>query len=97
MKSPYDIVLYPLFTEKSSSQRAMLNKVSFIVASNANKIEIKEAVEKLFDVSGGVASVRTQNVRGKVKRHGRSFGKRPNWKKAIITLREDHSIEFFDS
>lgn len=93
-KSPYDIILHPLFTEKSATIRAMDNKYSFAVSMSANKIEIRQAVEKIFDVD--VESVRTQIVRGKVKRFGRGFGKRPNWKKAIVTLREG-DIEFFDT
>lgn len=75
--------------------RAVDNKVSFVVRPDANKIEIKHAVEKLFEVE--VLSVRTQIVRGKVKRFGRNFGKRPNRKKAIVTLAEGHSIEFFEA
>jgi len=97
-KSPYDIILHPLFTEKSASMRAE-DKISFVVDGSANKIEIKAAVEEIFDVKDGVDSVRTQNVRGKIRRFGRTSGKRPNWKKAIITLKEGYGdkIDFFDS
>lgn len=94
-KSPYDIILHPLFTEKSSYIRAVENKYSFAVATVANKIEIREAVKKIFDVD--VESVRTQVVRGKVKRFGRNWGKRPNWKKAIVTLKDGQNIEFFET
>lgn len=96
-KSAYDIILYPLFTEKSTELRATLNKFSLVVDRRANKIEIKKAVEDAFpDAKGNIVSVRTQNVRGKVKRFGRFTGKRPNWKKAIVTLKDGASIEFFE-
>jgi large subunit ribosomal protein L23 len=95
-KSPYDIVLHPLFTEKSSEQKSQ-EKLSFAVLITANKIEIRQAIEKLWDVK--IKSVRTQIVRGKVKRFGRNFGKRPNWKKAIITLEtgEIDNFQFFET
>ena len=70
-------------------------KYTFEVAQDANKIEIKNAVEKIFGVK--VASVNTMNVLGKYKRMGVHVGKRPDWKKAIVTLKEDSkTIEFFD-
>jgi large subunit ribosomal protein L23 len=72
----------------------MKNEVAFKVARNANKIEIRRAVEELFDVS--VRTVRTISVTGKVKRLGRFEGKRASWKKAIVTLREGDTIEFFE-
>ncbi len=93
-KSPYDIILHPLFSEKSSELRDA-GKVTFVVLPSANKVEIRKAVEKLFEVS--VKSIRTQIVRGKVKRFGRNMGKKPNWKKAIVTLKEGHNIEFFET
>jgi len=92
-KSPYDIILHPLFSEKSS-ELGDIGKITFVVLPSANKIEIRKAVEKLFDVS--VKSIRTQIVRGKVKRFGRNMGKKPNWKKAVVTLKEGH-IEFFET
>jgi large subunit ribosomal protein L23 len=70
------------------------NKVLFEVAPRASKIEIKRAVEKLFNVE--VVDVNTVNVRGKTGRIGKRFGKRPNWKKAIVTLVEGDKIEFFE-
>jgi len=94
-KSPHEIILRPVLTEKSALMRDELNQVCFVVQHNANKIEIKQAVETLFEVS--VTSVRTQILRGKVKRYGRGFGKRPNWKKAIVTLAEGSHIEFFEA
>ncbi|TNE51594.1 MAG: 50S ribosomal protein L23 [Deltaproteobacteria bacterium] len=94
-KSPHEIILRPVLTEKSALMRDELNQVCFVVQHNANKIEIKQAVETLFEVN--VTSVRTQIMRGKVKRYGRGFGKRPNWKKAIVTLGEGSHIEFFEA
>jgi len=94
-KSPHDIIIRPVLTEKSTEMRDVSNQYCFTVRLDANKIEIKQAVEKLFEVK--VASVRTQVVRGKVKRYGRGYGKRPNWKKAVVTLRDGHSIEFFEA
>lgn len=95
-KSPYDIIVRPLFTEKSAYQKALHNKVSFVVQRDANKIEIKRAIIALFKVE--VEAVHTQIVRGKVKRFGRNFGKKPNWKKATITLAAGSSMdEFFEA
>ncbi len=94
-KSPHEIIIRPVLTEKSTMMRDVQNQYCFTVLVGANKIEIKQAIESLFDV--GVTSVRTQIMRGKVKRYGRGYGKRPNWKKAIVTLREGDSIEFFEA
>lgn len=96
MKSPYDIVLSPIVTEKSMD---LLNdnKYTFRVAKNANKTEIKEAVEKIFD-GVKVESVNTINMLGKTKRVGMKVGKRIDWKKAVITLKEgSKTIEFFEN
>ena len=90
--SPYDIILHPLFTEKSTMM-GQFDKYAFVVRLDSNKTEIKRAIEKVFDVK--VKSINTQIVRGKVKRFGRTSGKRPNWKKAIVTLREG-STDMFD-
>jgi large subunit ribosomal protein L23 len=96
-KTPHDIILHPLFTEKAARMKEEEDKVCFVVRKDANKIEIRQAVEKLFDVK--VAHVHTQIVRGKVKRLGRNVGKRSNWKKAVITLAPgiENSIEFFET
>ena len=83
-----------LLTEKASRLREDENKVVFEVAMKANKIQIKNAVEQLFSVS--VLSVNTSNMRGKHKRMGRGTGKLPNWKKAVVTLKEGDFIQFFD-
>ncbi len=94
MKAAQDIVLAPVITEKSMSGIAD-KKYTFKVAKDANKIEIAEAVEKLFKVS--VAKVNTINVRGQERRMGRYAGRTSSWKKAIVTLKADSKpIEFFD-
>ena len=83
-----------ILTEKSSRLREDDNKVIFEVHPGANKLEIKSAIEKLFKV--GVVSVNTLNVRGKDRRMGRGYARRPNWKKAVVTLKAGDSIQFFD-
>jgi large subunit ribosomal protein L23 len=94
MSEVHDIIISPLVTEKSTIQREGQNQYSFKVDKRANKIEIKDAVQRLFKVK--VREVRTVTVRGKVKRLGRRFGKRPDWKKAIVTVKEGDRIEFFE-
>ncbi len=88
------IIRRPLITEKTTRQKEEERQYAFEVAKEANKIEIQKAVERLFKVK--VLEVRTSNVLGKVKRLGKRFGKRPDWKKAIVTLREGDRIEFFE-
>lgn len=88
-----NIIIQPLLTEKGTSLQESLNQVQFKVDMRANKIQIRAALEKLFDVK--VLSVRTQIVRGKTKRRGKFEGKRANWKKAIVSLAEGETIEFF--
>ncbi len=94
MKDPRSIVIRPVVTEKANRLREEENKYCFQVAPWANKIEIKRAVEELFRVK--VTRVTTQNQRGKVRRLGRFEGKRPDWKKAVCTLREGDRIEVFE-
>lgn len=94
MKAPQDIIIKPIITERSMDG-LQKGKYTFKVAKDANKIEIADAIEKLFDVE--VAKVNTINCNGRTKRVGRFVGKTPNWKKAIVTLAEDSkTIEFFD-
>ncbi len=88
------IIQRPLITEKSTIEREMHNIVSFAVNRRANKLEIKSAVEELFDVK--VIEVRTSRVHGKTRRTGKHSGRRPDWKKARVQLREGDSIEFFE-
>lgn len=94
MKDLHDIIIAPIVTEKSVDLMDEL-KYTFRVDRRANKHEIKNAVEKIFDVK--VKSVNTINVSGKVRRRGLQVGKTPDWKKAIVTLTEDsNEIEFFE-
>ena len=94
MKSVYDVVIRPIVSE-SSMENMQDRKYTFPVAKNANKIEIKQAIEQLFKVE--VESVTTMNVVGKYKRMGVHIGKRPDWKKAIVKLTEtSKTIEFFE-
>jgi large subunit ribosomal protein L23 len=97
-KSIHEILRFPHVTEKSNAATEKLEGrvVAFKVRSDANKYQIKEAVEKLFNVK--VESVRTAICHGKVKRRGRSKGRRPDWKKAFVTLKPGQKpIEFFES
>ncbi|HHZ19406.1 MAG TPA: 50S ribosomal protein L23 [Firmicutes bacterium] len=87
------IIKRPLVTEKSTALMEQ-NKYCFVVDPRANKNQIKEAVEKMFNVK--VKDVNTANVLGKVKRMGRYEGRRPNWKRAIVTLEPGNRIEFFE-
>jgi large subunit ribosomal protein L23 len=90
----YDVIRKPIITEKSTLEKDAKNVVTVSVSNIANKIQIKEAAEKLFNVE--VTSVRTVNVAGKVKRTGRNIGKRSNWKKAYITLAVGSNLDFFE-
>ena len=107
MRSPQSIIKRPLLTEKSARLRetgggavaavegeAYSQKVVFEVARDANKIDVRRAVQDLFKVT--VVDVRTLVVRGKVKRVGRFGGQRPSWKKAFVTLKPGDNIEFFE-
>ncbi len=90
----HDIVRRPLITEKTTIQKDEFNQLSFEVAPRANRVEIKKAIEEVFGVR--VSSVRTMQIRGKLKRRGRILGRRRNWKKAIVTLMPGERIEFFE-
>lgn len=103
----HQIVKRPLLTEKGSrlkdhggapvgtfTEETLKPQVLFEVALDANKIEIKQAIESLFSVK--VVDVHTQIMRGKDKRVGRFIGRRANWKKAIVTLQAGNKIEFFE-
>ena len=93
MKLAREIIIKPVVTEKSVDLMQE-NKYCFRVAKDANKIEIKNAIEEIFKVT--VINVNTVNVHGKMKRMGRTQGKTASWKKAVVTLREGDSIEVFD-
>ncbi|MCB5266322.1 MAG: 50S ribosomal protein L23 [Candidatus Cloacimonetes bacterium] len=94
MIHPRNIVIAPIITEKSSGQMAATNTYSFKVSINANKIEIAKAIEQVFAVK--VLGVNTIRMMGKPKRLGKYNGKRPDWKKAIVTLREGDRIADFE-
>jgi large subunit ribosomal protein L23 len=92
--TPYDIIRRPIVTEKTTLQKEAANQITFEVDRGANRIDIKRAVEKAFQVK--VLSVQTMQITGKVKRRGRILGKRRNWKKATVRLMPGERIEFFE-
>lgn len=107
MRSPEEIIKRPLLTEKGTRLKetggrgdveldpdSLSSQVTFEVARDANKLEIRHAVERLWSVK--VVRVRTAVVRGKEKRVGRFVGRRPNWKRALVTLAPGQTIEFFE-
>lgn len=94
MKTARQIIISPLITEKSSRNHLENNSYTFKVSVNANKIEIKKAIEHVFNVK--VLKVNTINQRGKVKRLGRYTGKRADWKKAIVKLQAGDKIAEFE-
>lgn len=93
MKNVYDVIKRPLLTEKSTALRSSENQVVFAVAKEANKYEIKSAIENIFKVE--VAAVNTMIYRGKDKRVGRTFGRRSNWKKAVVTMAAGTNLDVF--
>jgi large subunit ribosomal protein L23 len=93
MRSPHEILKRPRITEKGSRMSEKSPMVMFEVPLNANKTEIAKAVKAVFNVD--VIEVRTAIMRGKIKRRGRNVGKRPNWKKAMVTLAQGQEIDFF--
>lgn len=95
MRSSTDIIRRPLVTEKVTRLQEKVNQYAFEVDPTSNKIQIKKAVEKRFKVK--VTQVRTLNVSGKIKRLGRFTGRRPDWKKAIVTIAEGQKIDFFET
>jgi large subunit ribosomal protein L23 len=88
-----DVIRRPLITEKTSLLREDGRTLVFQVAREANKVEIKRAIEQLFGAK--VATIRTNLVHGKTKRQGRFVGRRPDWKKAYVTLREGEKMPEF--
>jgi large subunit ribosomal protein L23 len=96
MNRPQDVLKLPVITEKSTHLKDNLQTLTFKVASRANKQEIKHAVEQIFKVK--VASVRTSLCHGKIRRQGRFSGRRPDWKKAYVTLKKgEKMIEFSEA
>ncbi len=94
MKDPRTVVRTALITEKGTVLRERRNQYTFEVARDANRIEIKRAIEAIFSVK--VSQVRTMQMRGKLVRQGRYAGRRSDWKKAIVTLMPDQKIELFE-
>lgn len=90
----FKVIKEPHITEKGSVQKEATNQISFKVHKNANKVEIRRAVETLFKKK--VVDVHTMNVKGKKRRLGRNIGKRPDWKKAVVKLAPGENIEFFE-
>jgi len=95
VKSLYEVISAPLITEKGTLVNEEANQVIFRVPRDANKAEIRSAVESFFKVR--VTKVRTMNYMGKTRRVGRSVGRRPAWKKAYVTLAEGQRVDFFES
>ena len=94
MKDLSKVIKRPLVTEQGARMRELHNQYYFEVAPEANKHEIRRAIEHFFGVT--VTQVRTMNYRGKVKRMGRFEGKRADWKKAVVTLAKDDTIDLFE-
>ncbi len=94
MKDLSKVIVRPMITEQGTEMRDKYNQYYFRVSPDANKLEIKQAVEHFFGVS--VTKVRTMNYRGKIKRMGRFSGKRADWKKAVVTLAEGDTIDLFE-
>ena len=90
----HEVIRAPVVTEKSDRARETENAYTFEVDRRATKLEIKAAVKQFFNVD--VVDVRTAVVRGKNKRVGRNIGRRPNWKKAVVVLKEGQAIDLFD-
>jgi large subunit ribosomal protein L23 len=90
----YNIIKAPIVSEKSNMQKELANQLTFEVDKKANRIEIKKAVQNLFNVK--VDSVRTMQIKGKYKQRGRIIGKRRDWKKAVVKLKPGERIEIFE-
>ncbi|MBW2335199.1 MAG: 50S ribosomal protein L23 [Deltaproteobacteria bacterium] len=90
----HETVIRPLITEKTGIQKELNNQLTFEVDRRANRIEIKQAIESIFNVR--VAAVKTMQVKGKTKQRGRIIGKRRDWKKAIVKLMPGERIDFFE-
>jgi large subunit ribosomal protein L23 len=90
----YNVIKEPHIAEKVNLQKELFNQLTFKVDRRANKVEIKNAVERIFKTK--VLDVQTLNIKGKKRRIGRNIGKRPNWKKAIVRLAPGEKVEFFE-
>lgn len=94
MMNPYQVIKRPLLTEKTNTLKANNNQLAFEIDFRASKVDVRRAVEKLFEVK--VAGISTAIVHGKMKTVGRSRGRQPNWKKAVVTLQEGQNVELFE-
>ncbi|MBN1292214.1 MAG: 50S ribosomal protein L23 [Candidatus Latescibacteria bacterium] len=94
MSQKDDIIRRPVITEKATWQKEKSNKYVFEVSKDCNKIEIKSAIERLFGVT--VKNIQTSTTHGKIRSRGRFSGKRPDWKRAIVQLKDGDTIEFFE-
>jgi large subunit ribosomal protein L23 len=93
-RNAYDIIVRPLLTEKLTEMRENQRKIGLLVRADANKVEIKKATERALNVK--VEKVSVMNVGGKIRRMGRMAGKKPDWKKAIVTLKLGEKLEIFE-
>ncbi|MHC4158871.1 MAG: 50S ribosomal protein L23 [Planctomycetota bacterium] len=93
MLDDYNVIIRPLITEQGMHFASTKGAYSFEVSTKANKQQIKNAVEKIYSVK--VSRIRTANRKGKYRRRGRTFGKTPNWKKAVVYLEPDYHIDLF--
>ena len=94
MRDPREVLIRPVMTEKTMREKELRNTVAFRVRPDANKVEIRAAVESVFNVK--VSAVRTASFEGKLKRMGRHQGRRSDWKKAIVTLAPGHKIDLIE-
>ena len=93
MLDDYNVIIRPLITEQGTHFANTKGAYSFEVNKKANKTEIKNAIEKIYDVK--VSKVKTANRKGKQRRRGRSYGETPSWKKAVVFLEPEHHIDLF--
>ena len=94
-RDPFDVLVKPLLTEKITGLQEQSNCVAFVVKKDATRVEVRQAVESALKVK--VKAVNVINVMGKKKRQGRFLGKRADWKKAIVTLKEGEKLELYES
>ena len=94
-RDPFDVLIKPILTEKITELQEQANRIAFVVKKEASRIEIRHAVE--FALKVKVKTVNVMNVMGKKKRQGRFVGKRANWKKAIVTLRQGEKVDLYES
>ena len=94
MMDPYTVIRKPMLTEKCHDMKEKHNQVAFQIDRRANKVQVKEAVEQIFKVK--VKRVNVMNVAGKKQRLGRNMGKRPDWRKAVVTLMPGETIEIIE-